>query len=118
MKSDNLAVPTLAVLEVGESFDNQIFFERKRDLFQKYGLNCVQWTCPESSDKSIIMDLIHKMNESNEIHGIMLNLPLPKNHSLNENCYIEQISPYKDVDKITQINYYKMIVTLHIDHFP
>lgn len=89
-------VPTLAVLVVGNDLASQIYFRSKKKLANKLGVNVHDRLLPENSSEQDIIKIIQNYNEDPLVHGILVELPLPKH--LDEKKVIESISPAKDVD--------------------
>ena len=77
--SDNHStVPGLAAVIVGDDPASQVYVNSKKKAFEKYGCESETFHLSSDSDQQEIIDLINKLNENDEIHGILIQLPLPK----------------------------------------
>lgn len=88
--------PGLAVILVGENPASQIYVRLKRQDCEQLGIHSEQYTLPEETTEQELLDLIDKLNNDSNIHGILVQLPVPKH--INETNIINAISPSKDVD--------------------
>jgi methylenetetrahydrofolate dehydrogenase (NADP+) / methenyltetrahydrofolate cyclohydrolase len=88
--------PGLAVILVGEDSASHIYVTNKRKACREVGFNSYAYDLPQNTSEQELFDLIRQLNESPEIDGILLQLPLPT--TINSNRVIECISPTKDVD--------------------
>ncbi len=91
-----LPAPGLAVIQVGQDPASKIYVEKKRALCLELGFISRAYDLPDNTSESALIDLIHALNQDSEIHGILIQLPLPAH--ISEQAMIEAISPYKDVD--------------------
>ncbi len=98
--------PNLTVILVGEDPASQIYVKNKGKDCEKVGMISETITYPSDVKQSELMRLIQKLNENPDVHGILVQLPLP-NH-INENIIIQTISPEKDVDGFHPINIGKL----------
>ncbi len=88
--------PGLAVILVGEDPASQIYVDFKKKASQEVGLYLETYAFEEDVKPKEVLELIQKLNEKKEIHGILVQLPLPD--QFDEYQVIETISPDKDVD--------------------
>lgn len=88
--------PGLAVVLVGEDPASQVYVRSKGKQTVEAGMNSYEYRLDASTSESDLLGLISKLNEDPEVHGILVQLPLP-NH-LNEDLVINSIAPHKDVD--------------------
>ena len=88
--------PGLAVVLVGEDPASQVYVRSKGKQTVEAGMNSYEHRLDVSTSESDLLGLISKLNEDPEVHGILVQLPLP-NH-LNEDLVINSIAPHKDVD--------------------
>ena len=88
--------PGLAVVLVGEDPASQVYVRSKGKQTVEAGMNSYEHRLDASTSESDLLGLISKLNEDPEVHGILVQLPLP-NH-LNEDLVINSIAPHKDVD--------------------
>ena len=88
--------PGLAVILVGSNAASQVYVNSKRKSCEEVGFLSKAYDLPITVSQSELLDLIEQLNNDPEIHGILVQLPLP-NH-ISADTVIERISPYKDVD--------------------
>jgi methylenetetrahydrofolate dehydrogenase (NADP+)/methenyltetrahydrofolate cyclohydrolase len=91
-----LSRPGLAVVLVGSNAASQVYVNSKRKSCEEVGFLSKAYDLPTTVSQSELLDLVDKLNNDPEIHGILVQLPLP-NH-ISADTVIERISPYKDVD--------------------
>ncbi|HSE84072.1 MAG TPA: bifunctional methylenetetrahydrofolate dehydrogenase/methenyltetrahydrofolate cyclohydrolase FolD [Thermodesulfobacteriota bacterium] len=96
LKSETGIVPGLAAVLVGENPASQIYVRNKRKACGEAGIYSEEYKLPEETTESGLLSLIRKLNEDERIHGILVQLPLPKH--INEATIIRNVSPLKDVD--------------------
>jgi len=94
--------PGLAVIIVGEDPASQVYVAKKSRTAKECGFLSRQYTLPEQTSHEELLALVHELNEDKEIHGILVQLPLP-NH-LDSEPIIQAIKPEKDVDGLTVAN--------------
>ena len=99
-KTGNL--PGLAVVIVGENPASQVYVRNKKKACEQVGFNSWVYEMPESTTQEELNSLIDKLNEDNAVHGILIQLPLPKH--LDEEQVILRIRPDKDVDAFHPYN--------------
>lgn len=97
-----LKVPCIASIMVGNDGGSKYYLENQRKLSEKLGVKFESIILNENSIESDIIDLIIKLNEDNNVNGIMLQLPLPKH--INEKNITSVISESKDIDSLTYEN--------------
>lgn len=88
--------PGLAVVLVGEDPASQVYVKNKEKACQELGLYSQVYRLPESTEQDKLLDLIRQLNESKEIHGILVQMPLPSH--IEEKAVIDAIGVDKDVD--------------------
>ena len=91
--------PKLAVILVGNDPASAVYVRNKEKACVETGIEPMQITMPEETTEAELLSLIGKLNEDTSVHGILVQLPLPRH--INENKVIESISPSKDVDAFT-----------------
>lgn len=94
--------PGLAVVIVGENPASQSYVRSKTRTCEKLGIHSEQYTLSVEATEQELLELIDDLNDSQTIHGILVQLPLPKH--MDENKVIEAIDPIKDVDGFHPIN--------------
>ncbi|WP_417597307.1 bifunctional methylenetetrahydrofolate dehydrogenase/methenyltetrahydrofolate cyclohydrolase FolD [Oceanospirillum sp.] len=88
--------PGLAVVLVGEDPASQVYVRNKTARATESGLNSTEYRLPTETTQAALNDLIEELNSDPEVHGILVQLPLPEH--LDEEQVIAAISPAKDVD--------------------
>jgi methylenetetrahydrofolate dehydrogenase (NADP+) / methenyltetrahydrofolate cyclohydrolase len=94
--------PGLAVVLVGEDPASQIYVRMKNKACTEAGMLSMQHHRDASTSEDELLALVHSLNADPTVHGILVQLPLPKH--INEDTVIETISPEKDVDGFHPIN--------------
>lgn len=100
--------PGLAVILVGDNQASKTYVSMKEKACQQLGMHSVLIKLPDSTSQEELLAEIDKLNEDKKIHGILVQLPLPKH--VDENAVIEAISPEKDVDGFHPVNVGKMMI--------
>ncbi len=108
LKKDHDITPGLAVVLVGEDPASQIYVSNKKKTSQAIGMNSVEIRLPENISEKELVAKIHELNNDSKIHGILVQLPLPKHIETNKIIYT--ISPEKDVDGFHIINTGKLAI--------
>ncbi|KSU20147.1 bifunctional methylenetetrahydrofolate dehydrogenase/methenyltetrahydrofolate cyclohydrolase [Lactococcus lactis] len=99
-EADN--VPGLAVILVGEDPASQIYVRNKARQATAIGLNSSVVRLPETVSEQELLDLIEQFNQSEQWHGILVQLPLPEH--ISEEKVLLAIDPEKDVDGFHPMN--------------
>ena len=94
--------PGLAVIIVGENPASQVYVRNKKRACEQVGFNSWVYEMPESTTQAELNSLIDKLNCDPEVHGILVQLPLPRH--LNEEEVVLRIRPEKDVDAFHPYN--------------
>lgn len=94
--------PGLAVIIVGENPASQVYVRNKKRACEQVGFNSWVYEMPESTTQTELNALIDKLNADTEVHGILVQLPLPRH--LDEEEVILRIRPDKDVDAFHPYN--------------
>ena len=96
------SVPGLAVILVGEDPASQIYVRNKARQATAIGLNSSVVRLPETVSEQELLDLIEQYNQSEQWHGILVQLPLPEH--ISEEKVLLAIDPEKDVDGFHPMN--------------
>jgi methylenetetrahydrofolate dehydrogenase (NADP+)/methenyltetrahydrofolate cyclohydrolase len=88
--------PGLAVVLVGDDPASSIYVKMKRKACQDSGINSFFIHLDSSIDEEHLISEIKKLNNNDEVHGILVQFPLPKH--INSSRVVESIIPSKDVD--------------------
>ena len=99
-------IPYLAVILVGSDKASQVYVNRKEKLAKRLGIATKTYYFSSDVDENIVLQLIDELNNDKSVHGILVQMPLPKH--LQENKIIEAISPDKDVDGFHPLNIGKL----------
>ncbi|PYZ94356.1 bifunctional methylenetetrahydrofolate dehydrogenase/methenyltetrahydrofolate cyclohydrolase FolD [Salipaludibacillus keqinensis] len=99
--------PGLAVILVGEDPASQSYVRAKKRACEETGIHSDLDEVPSSISEKELLDKIIKLNKSDHIHGILVQLPLPEH--ISEKKVIETIDPDKDVDGFHPINIGRMM---------
>lgn len=93
---DHKILPTLAVVIVGDDPASQIYVRNKKKTAEKAGIRSIVHALPGNTSQDELLLLVQKLNKDAMIHGILVQLPLPK--QIDEATIIRVIDPLKDVD--------------------
>jgi methylenetetrahydrofolate dehydrogenase (NADP+)/methenyltetrahydrofolate cyclohydrolase len=88
--------PGLAVILIGSDPASSIYVNNKRKACEEVGITSISYNLPETTRQNDLLTLITELNHSNEIDGILLQLPLPDH--MDASFILEQIHPEKDID--------------------
>jgi methylenetetrahydrofolate dehydrogenase (NADP+)/methenyltetrahydrofolate cyclohydrolase len=94
--------PGLAVVIVGDDPASHAYVNSKSKMAKQCGFNSVQHSLPEETTQPILEKLVAELNADSSIHGILVQLPLPRH--LDAEPVIASISPEKDVDGLHVVN--------------
>ena len=96
IKEENDITPGLAVVLVGEDPASQVYVRSKGKQTVEAGMNSYEHKLDADTSQDDLLKLIAELNADKDVHGILVQLPLPKH--LNEDLVINSIAPEKDVD--------------------
>lgn len=99
--------PGLAVVLVGDNPASKVYVTMKERACHDVGIFSIEHTLPASTGDEELLALIDQLNRDERIHGILVQLPLPKH--INEAKILEAISPFKDVDGFHPYNMGRLI---------
>lgn len=99
-------VPGLAVIIVGEDPASKVYVASKGKKAKDCGFHSIQHTLPDDTSEEDVLDHVRALNDDPSIHGILVQLPLPKH--IDENKVIQTIDPDKDVDGFHYTNVGKL----------
>ncbi len=86
----------LAVIQVGDDPASSIYVRNKKRACAYVGIESLSYELPEETTEDELVKLVKELNENDNVHGILVQLPLPKH--INADTIIRTISPDKDVD--------------------
>ncbi|MBV5307353.1 MAG: bifunctional 5,10-methylene-tetrahydrofolate dehydrogenase/5,10-methylene-tetrahydrofolate cyclohydrolase [Desulfobulbaceae bacterium] len=101
-------VPGLVTILVGENPASQSYVAAKNKTAHALGIHSEQVTLAADTSEADLLDLVDKYNKDAKIHGILVQLPLPKH--INEANVLYAIDPEKDVDGFHPVNVGKMVL--------
>ncbi len=102
--------PGLAVILVGEDPASQVYVRNKIKACADVGIQSFEHILPENVSENEVLQLIYELNGRADVHGILLQLPLPKH--LNPDTCVMAIDPEKDVDGLHPQNIGKLVTGL------
>ncbi|MDA3860822.1 MAG: bifunctional methylenetetrahydrofolate dehydrogenase/methenyltetrahydrofolate cyclohydrolase FolD [Melioribacteraceae bacterium] len=108
LKDKGKSVPGLVAILVGEDPASKVYVGMKEKACIEVGLYSKLDRLSAETTEAELLQLIEQYNNDEKIHGILVQLPLPKH--INEDAIIEAISPSKDVDGFHPINVGKMVI--------
>lgn len=95
-------VPGLAVVLVGEDPASQVYVRNKNKSTKDAGMKSFEYRMEDTVSEAELLAVVKKLNQDPAVHGILVQLPLPKH--IDEAAVIDAISPDKDVDGFHVIN--------------
>jgi len=101
LKKKNI-IPTLAIILIGENPASKIYIKNKQKSCEEIGMNSILYEFPEGMKEEKLIDLIQKLNKDKNIHGIIVQLPLPE--YIDEKRILSTVSLEKDVDGLNPVN--------------
>lgn len=94
--------PGLAVVQVGTDPASTLYVAKKREACASIGMKSFDYKLPENVTEIELRTLIMDLNQNNDVAGIMVQFPLPKN--LNSSRICSHIAPNKDVDGLSPLS--------------
>lgn len=112
MEAENLKKeginPGLAVIIVGDDPASKVYVNNKKKACAEIGIYSEEYALPAETTQDELLALIDKLNNKDDISGILVQLPVPKH--IDEEIIINAISPKKDVDAFHPVNVGKIMV--------
>ncbi|CAI2716912.1 bifunctional methylenetetrahydrofolate dehydrogenase/methenyltetrahydrofolate cyclohydrolase FolD [Nitrospina watsonii] len=102
LKNKSGKVPGLAVVLVGEDPASAVYVKNKNKTCEAMGFQSLSHTLPADTDEATLLQLIATLNQDEAVHGILVQLPLPK--QIDSQRVLEAIDPRKDVDGFHPVN--------------
>jgi methylenetetrahydrofolate dehydrogenase (NADP+) / methenyltetrahydrofolate cyclohydrolase len=115
VKSERISA-CLAVVLVGDDPGSQIYVNSKERAAADIGIKSIVHRLPENTSQESLAKLIEEMNSDPNVHGILVQLPLPRH--INECDILHIISPKKDVDGLHEVNAGRLMLGLEPYHYP
>lgn len=108
LKAQTNVTPGLAVILVGDDPASRSYVTAKERALEEAGMFSEDIRLPATTSQGALLDIIDALNKKPTIHGILVQLPLPK--GLDERAVIHAIVPEKDVDGFTPVNVGRMLI--------
>lgn len=86
----------LAVIQVGNDPASSVYVNNKKKACAYIGIESLSYELPEETTEQELLDLVERLNKDDAVHGILVQLPVPKH--IDADKIIQTISPKKDVD--------------------
>lgn len=103
---DKGIVPKLAVILANDDPASRIYVGRKRKLCVELGIDETEYLFDEKVTEKELLEVIDRLNKNDEIHGILIQLPLYKH--IDEQKILDSVNPKKDVDGFSAVNMGKL----------
>jgi methylenetetrahydrofolate dehydrogenase (NADP+)/methenyltetrahydrofolate cyclohydrolase len=100
--------PGLAVILVGEDPASQTYVKNKEKACLELGIHSEVYRVPKDTTQEQVLKMVSDLNGRPEIHGVLVQLPLPDH--IEENAVIHEIKPEKDVDGFTPVNVGNLLI--------
>lgn len=101
-------LPRLVAVLVGEDPASEVYVRMKHNACKKVGIDSETVRLPADTSQEALLKLVNKLNDDPKTHGILVQLPLPR--QINENIVINTISVLKDVDCFHPYNVGKLVI--------
>ena len=108
LKAETGVVPGLVTILVGENAASLSYVSAKQKTAKALGFHSIQESCAATMTEGELLQLIDGYNRDRSIHGILVQLPLPK--QIHETKVLYAIDPKKDVDGFHPVNVGKMVI--------
>lgn len=108
IKAKGNKIPHLAAVLVGNDGASQTYVNSKVKSCERVGFNSTLIRLDENASQQELIDVVHQLNNDEDIDGFIVQLPLPKH--LDEQLILEEIDPDKDVDGFHPVNVGKMVL--------
>jgi methylenetetrahydrofolate dehydrogenase (NADP+) / methenyltetrahydrofolate cyclohydrolase len=102
LKTDHGLIPGLAAVLVGSDPASEVYVRSKAKATREAGMNSFEHRLPATTDEPALLELVRLLNADPAVHGILVQLPLPK--QIREAAVIDAIDPAKDVDGFHVVN--------------
>ena len=108
LKDKHNKIPGLAVVQVGNVAASSVYVKAKTKSAQEVGIEVIDHHVDETISQEELLKLIYKLNNQNNVNGILVQLPLPKH--INEQIILDSIDPAKDADGFHPLNVGKLSI--------
>ena len=106
-------VPGLAVIQVGDVAASSVYVKAKTKSAKEVGIEVIDHHLDKRISENELLEIINKLNNQNNVSGILVQLPLPKN--INEQKILDSINPNKDADGFHPLNVGKLSISSNIN---
>ena len=113
LKIDYGKVPGLAVVQVGDVAASSVYVKAKTKSAKEVGIEVIDHHLSANTSQSDLLDLVNKLNNQNNVNGILVQLPLPEH--INEQDVLDSIDPDKDADGFHPTNVGKLSIAKNND---
>lgn len=100
--------PTIVAILVGHHSASKIYVKNKKTACEKIGINFIQYDFEDDVTENELIHLLCRLNNDNSVHGILVQLPLPKH--INTNIIIDNIAINKDIDGFNRYNIGSLVI--------
>src|SRR5689334_3920266 len=100
--------PGLSFVRVGEDPASRVYVGMKEKTSQRLGINSQTHVLPQDSSETDLLNLLQKLNGDSQVHGILVQAPLPK--QIRSSVVYSSVSPEKDVDGFHPVNMGKLLL--------
>ena len=108
LKEKHGVTPGLAVVLVGEDPASVVYVRNKKRGCEEVGINSFEYKLEETASEEDVLAIVEKLNKDEQVHGILVQLPLPK--QISDTKILNAIIPEKDVDGFHPMNVGKMLI--------
>ena len=108
LKADHNVIPGLATVLLGADPGSLSYISGKEKTAKELGFYSERIDLPETTSQKDLLALVDKLNKDSKIHGVLVQIPLPKH--INENEVLYAINPKKDVDGFHPVNVGKLMI--------
>ncbi len=113
LKKTHEKVPGLAVVQVGNVAASSVYVKAKTKSALEVGIEVIDHHIEEQTTQDQLLQLINKLNNQENVNGILVQLPLPSH--INEQIILDSIDPNKDADGFHPLNVGKLSIAAHND---
>ena len=113
LKKKYKSTPGLAVVQVGSVTASSVYVKAKTKSANEVGIEVIDHHLEEQTSQDKLLELIDKLNNQENVNGILVQLPLP-NH-IHEQTILDSIHPNKDADGFHPLNVGKLSIANHND---
>jgi methylenetetrahydrofolate dehydrogenase (NADP+)/methenyltetrahydrofolate cyclohydrolase len=113
LKNKFNSVPGLAVVQVGNVAASSVYVKAKTKSANEVGIEVIDHHLNENTTQNQLLELIAKLNNQENVNGILVQLPLPQH--IHEQTILDSIHPDKDADGFHPLNVGKLSIASHND---